>query len=136
MARPLEEDQEVPFLSHSGAPSTGLSPLSQLPQAHTDPRKDADLAEKAGAGRLSVSPRATQRGLRGDTLAPGSELPPFQAVSSADLSPERNLGGAWLPPHVARQAWLCPEPSKQRPAEASFWPTDPSCSAEEHSECG
>lgn len=82
----------MPFLSHSGAPSTGLSPLSQLPQAHTDPRKDADLAEKAGAGRLSVSPRATQRGLHGDTLAPGSELPPFQAVSSADRSPERNLG--------------------------------------------
>lgn len=119
-----------------GAPSTGLSPLSQLPQAHTDPRKDADLAEKAGAGRLSGLTQGYTAGLAWRYLAPGSSSS-FQAVSLADRSPERNLGGAWLPPHVARAgAWLCPEPrGKQRPAEASFWPTDPSCSVEEHSEC-
>lgn len=122
----------MPFLSHSSAPSTGLSPLSQLSQTHTDPQKDADLAEKAGTERLSVLPRVTQRGLRGDTLAPGSKLPPFQAVSSADRGPERDVGRAWLPPRVVRQAWLLLEHSKRRPAEASFWPADPSCSAVEH----
>ena len=63
----------------------------------------------------------------------GGMVSAFQTWNkSADLGPERDVGRAWLPPRVVRQAWLRLEHSKRRPAEASFWPKDPSCSVVEH----